>query len=69
MKTDFDEEEYQKAVQRMLDYVKRTNKEYVNNLMKAPMIDLKPCNSCGMVVYVGRCCDNPDYEIEVIEEE
>ena len=68
MKTEFDEEEYQKSVQRMLDYAKRTNKEYVNNLMKAPIINLKPCKSCGRIVYVGKCCDNPDYEIEIIEE-
>ena len=68
MENDFDEEEYHKAVQRMLDYAKRTNKEYINNLMKAPMIDLKPCKSCGRVIYVGKCCDNPEYEIEVIED-
>ena len=53
----------------MLDYAKRTNKEYRNNLKKFPKIDLKPCKSCGRIVYVGKCCDNPDYEIEVIEEE
>lgn len=68
MKTEFNEEEYLKAVHRMLDYANRTNKEYVNNLMEVPMIDLKPCKSCGRIVYVGKCCDNPDYEIEVVEE-
>lgn len=68
MKTEFDEEEFMTFVQRMLDYTKRTNKEYRNNLKKFPKIDLKPCKSCGRIVYVGKCCDNPDYEIEVIEE-
>lgn len=53
----------------MLDYAKRKNKEYVNVLNKFPKIDLKPCKSCGRIVYVGKCCDNPDYEIEVIEDE
>lgn len=64
----FNEGEFYRHVQKMLDYAKRTNKEYVNNLMKAPMIDLKPCKSCGRIVYVGKCCDNPDYQIEVIKE-
>ena len=68
MKTEFDEEEFQKAIKIVLDYAKQTNKEYVNNLKKFPKIDLKPCKSCGRIVYVGKCCDNPAYEIEVIEE-
>lgn len=69
MKTEFDEEEFLKSVQRMLDSAKRKNKEYVNVIKKFQKIDLKPCKSCGRIVYVGKCCDNPDYEIEVIEEE
>lgn len=70
MKTEFDEEEFLTSVQRMLDYAKRKkNKEYANSLNKFPKIDLKPCKSCGRIVYVGKCCDNPDYEIEIIKEE
>lgn len=68
MEKEFDEEYYQKAVRSMLDYAKRTNKDYVENLKKVPLIDLKPCKNCGRVVYVGKCCDNPDYEVEIIED-
>ena len=64
---DFNEEEFYKHVQKMLDYAKRTNKDYTNKLKNLPKIDLKPCKSCGKVCYVGKCCDNPDYEIELIE--
>lgn len=69
MKTEFDEEEFQKDIKIVLDYAKRTNKDYIINLRMFPNIDLKPCKSCGRIVYVGKCCDNPDYEIEAMEGE
>ena len=68
MEKEFDQEAYQKAVRRMLDYAKRTNKDYVEILKKVPLIDLKPCKNCGRVVYIGKCCDNPDYEVEIFED-
>lgn len=68
MKTEFDEEEFKESIQRMLDYAKRTNFQFRDNLKKLPRIDLKPCKNCGRIVYVGKCCDKPDYEIEIIEE-
>lgn len=70
MKTEFNEEEFQKAVKIVLDYAKRINKDCIANLRSSmfPEIDLKPCKSCGRIVYVGKCCANPDYEIEIIEE-
>ena len=57
---EFNEEEFYRHVKKMLDYAK------LKNLTK---IVLKPCKSCGRVVYIGECCDSPDYEVEVIEEE
>lgn len=69
MKTEFNEEEFQKAVKILLDYAKRTNKDYIANLRMFPDIDLKPCKNCGRIVYVGKCCANPDYEIEAMEGE
>ena len=63
MKTESDELEYNKAVERMLDYAKRTKKDYINNLMNTPKFELLPCKTCGRVVYVGKCCDNPQYEV------
>ncbi len=32
MKTEFNEEEFQKAVKIVLDYAKQTNKDYIANL-------------------------------------
>lgn len=56
------QEELDKAVERVKQYMKK-------NKFLFKECDISPCKNCGRMVYVGKCCDNPDYSVEVKDDE
>ena len=66
-KVDMSEE----AVKARIDkYIKSPQwKESIRKMLEEPRLDLLPCENCGRIVYVGKCCGNPKYQAVYYDKE
>lgn len=66
-KVDMSEE----AVKARIDkYIKSPQwKESIRKMFEEPRWDLLPCENCGRIVYVGKCCSNPKYQVVYYDKE